>query len=328
MTFLQDNVLLAAIALLLEAVCDYPAPLARRIGHPVQWIGTWIAALERRLNRPELAIRTRYILGGCALALILAVAVLPAVFLQNALRRAAPPFAAEILLALPAAALLASRSLFAHVGAVVEAWTKEGLGGARAAVSHIVGRNPEYLDAAGVMRAAIESLAENFSDAVVAPALWCALLGLPGIALYKAANTADSMLGHRTARLAAFGWAAARFDDLINLPASRLAALWLALAALFTPQASARAACRAAWRDAPRHRSPNAGWPEAATAGALGLSLAGPRVYGETLVEDAWMGNGRKQAESSDVLRALALTRRAAVLQIIVVTALAMIAQG
>ncbi|MBX5454522.1 MAG: adenosylcobinamide-phosphate synthase CbiB [Acidobacteriia bacterium] len=328
MTFLNDNVLLAAVALVLEAACDYPAPLQRRIGHPVQWLGAWIAALERALNRPERSVRTRSILGGCALVLILAVAVLPAVFLQSALRRLVPPLGANMLLALPAAALLASRSLFAHVGAVVEARRREGLAGARAAVSHIVGRNPQSLDAAGVMRAAIESLAENFSDAVVAPALWCALLGLPGIALYKAANTADSMLGHRTERLAAFGWAAARFDDLINLPASRLAALWLTLAALFTPHASARAACRAAWRDAPRHRSPNAGWPEAATAGALGLSLAGPRVYGETLVDDAWMGSGRKEANSSDVLRALTLTRRAALLQIIVVAALAMIARG
>ena len=160
----------------------------------------------------------------------------------------------------------------------------------RRAVAMIVGRNPGVLDQAGVARAAIESLAENFSDGVVAPVLWTALGGLPGGAVLKAINTADSMIGHRSERYAAFGWAAARLDDLVNLPASRLAALWLVLAASLAPGASPRRAARTVRRDAPNHRSPNAGWPEAAMAGALGLKLAGPRVYGETLVEDAFMG--------------------------------------
>ena len=159
----------------------------------------------------------------------------------------------------------------------------------------IVGRDPERLDEAGVSRAAIESLAENFSDGVVAPAFWLAIGGLPAAAAYKAANTADSMIGHRSKRHEAFGWASARFDDLINLPASRLSALLIVAAACFTSGASAGDAWRAVLRDAGKHRSPNAGWPEAAMAGALGLSLAGPRHYGGVLVDDAEMGAGGRR---------------------------------
>ena len=222
----------------------------------------------------------RRALGVVALCLYLAPVALIAWAATRALvSRGALGFAA---LALLAASLPAQRSLAIHVRAVAEgldASLEEG----RRAVAKIVGRNPEALDEAGVARAAIESLAENFSDGVVAPILWIALGGLIGGALYKAINTADSMIGHKDDRYAAFGWAAARLDDLVNLPASRLAALWLILAAALTPGASARR--RRAGRMARRfaHRSPNAGWPEAAMAGALGLKLAGPRVYGETL---------------------------------------------
>ncbi len=135
------------------------------------------------------------------------------------------------------------------------------------------------------------------------------IAGLPGAALYKAINTADSMIGHRTPRHAAFGWAAARLDDLVNLPASRLSALLLIAAAALSKEASAGAAWRAVRRDAPRHRSPNAGYPEAAMAGALGLALAGPRVYGGVPVDDAMMGDGRREADAADIRRALALYR-------------------
>ncbi len=189
------------------------------------------------------------------------------------------------------------------------------------------GATPSSLDAAGVARAAIESLAENFSDAVVAPAFWCALFGLPGIVLYKAVNTADSMIGHRTPRHAAFGWAAARLDDWLNLPASRLSALLLAGAALLH-RADPAAAWRAALRDAPRHRSPNAGWPEAAMAGALGLRLAGPRVYDGVRVEDAWMGDGTHAATAADIGRALRLYRAACALLILLAGAAVLIVRG
>ncbi len=178
----------------------------------------------------------------------------------------------------------------------------------------IVGRDPERLDEPAVCRAAIESLSENFSDGIVAPAFWIGGLGLPGGALYKAINTADSMIGHRTPRYEAFGWAAARLDDGVNLPASRLAGLLIAGSALLRG-ADARGALRAMARDARRHRSPNAGWPESAMAGALGLRLAGPRVYDGTLVPDAHMGDGRAEATADDIARALALYRTACWLQ-------------
>src|SRR6185369_7265994 len=156
------------------------------------------------------------------------------------------------------------------------------------------------LDAAGIARAAIESLAENFSDGVVAPALWLALAGLPGGAAYKAINTADSMVGHRTPRHESFGAASARLDDLVNLPASRLSALLIVAAAALTPGASMPRAWRAVWRDARHHRSPNAGYPEAALAGALDLALAGPRQYAGVLIDDALMGDGRRDASAAD----------------------------
>ncbi len=230
-------------------------------------------------------------------------------------------------LAFLAASLPAQRSLARHVRAVADGLVV-GLTEGRRAVAMIVGRNPAALDEAGVARAAIESLAENFSDGVVAPILWTALGGLLGGALYKAINTADSMIGHKDERHGAFGWAAARLDDFINLPASRLAALWLILAASLTPGASAREAARAVMRDASRHRSPNAGWPEAAMAGALGLKLAGPRVYGDTLVDDAFMGAGRRDADAADIRRALRLYRTACAIEMLALAGAALTAQA
>jgi adenosylcobinamide-phosphate synthase len=219
--------------------------------------------------------------------------------------------------------LIAQRSLHQHVADVAAALEQGGVIAGRAAIAKIVGRDPETLDASGVARAAIESLAENFADAVVAPVFWMAIAGLPGAALYKAINTADSMIGHRTPRHEAFGWAAARLDDLVNLPASRLSALLLIAAAMLSKNSSAGAAWRAVVRDASRHRSPNAGYPEAAMAGALGLSLAGPRVYGGVKIDDATMGGGRRDATAADIRRALALYRYADAVLIALIAAIA-----
>jgi adenosylcobinamide-phosphate synthase len=303
---------LALAASVVEALIGYPAPLYRAIGHPVTWMGRWLAWLEARLNRPAASFAARRALGAVALCLYLA----PVALIAGAATRIALPYGALgfAVLAVLAASLPAQRGLAAHVRAVahgLDASLDEG----RQAVAMIVGRNPAVLDEAGVARAAIESLAENFSDGVVAPILWTALGGLTGGALYKAINTADSMIGHRDDRYRAFGWAAARLDDLVNLPASRLAALWLILAAAVTPGASARDAARAVWRDASRHRSPNAGWPEAAMAGALQLKLAGPRVYGETLIDDAFMGAGKRGADAADIRTALRLYRLACAIE-------------
>jgi adenosylcobinamide-phosphate synthase len=227
--------------------------------------------------------------------------------------------------ALVASTLLAQRSLHRHVADVAAALAAGGVGAGREAVAHIVGRDTAALDASGVTRAAIESLAENFSDAVVAPVFWMAIGGLPGAALYKAINTADSMIGHRTQRHEAFGFAAARLDDLVNLPASRLSAVLLIAAAALSRNASPGAAWRAVRRDAGKHRSPNAGYPEAAMAGALGLSLAGPRAYGGAVVQDAFMGDGRREADATDIRRALALYRIADAILLAVVGVLALL---
>jgi adenosylcobinamide-phosphate synthase len=204
-------------------------------------------------------------------------------------------------------ALLAQRSLYDHVSAVATALDRYGLDGGREAIRHIVGRDSQSLDEDGVGRAAIESLAENFSDGVVAPVFWFLVLGLPGICAYKAVNTLDSMIGHRSDRYRAFGWAAARLDDVANLVPARLAGLLIAIAAVLTTRASGKDALMTMVRDARKHRSPNAGWPEAAMAGALDLSLAGPRQYGGERVEDAWIGEGSEDAGANDIRRALGL---------------------
>jgi len=316
--------LLTLIALLAEAAFGYPPSIYRAISHPVVWIGGLIGWLDRRLNKPELSDFHRRLRGTLALLFLLGVVFLAALCADFILLVACGRWVGLVVLAIAASSLFAQRSLHAHVMAVADGLDRDGLKGGREAVSQIVGRNPAHLDEAGVCRAAIESLAENFSDGVVAPAFWGCLLGLAGIAGYKAVNTADSMIGHRTPKHAAFGWAAARFDDVINLPASRLAAFFVLVAAALTG-GDWRAGRRAVWRDAGHHRSPNAGWPEAAMAGALGLRLAGPRVYGETLVADGWMGDGRAAVTAGDLRRALRLYRAACAVQIGVVAILAAI---
>jgi len=317
---------LAFLALLIEAVAGYPQALVTRIGHPVTWIGALIARAETAWNEGHLSFARARLRGVLALATVLLVTVSAAFLIDHALDLVLPAFAALAVEAVLASTLLAGRSLDDHVTDVAEGLETRGLKGGRQAVARIVGRDPETLDEAGVSRAAIESLAENFSDGVVAPLFWMIVGGLPGCALYKAINTADSMIGHKSERYLAFGWAAARLDDLVNLPASRLSALWLVAAARFMPGADWRKAALSALTDAPRHRSPNAGWPEAAMAGALGLALAGPRSYGGKRVDDAWMGDGRREATAADIHRALRLYRIAYLLQAAAVGVLAVVA--
>lgn len=314
---------LALVALILEALLGYPDSLFRRIGHPVTWIGRLIAWLDRTLNRPERPEGTRRALGILALVVVVGLAGGTGVIVERTLSTIPGGL---LLTALLASSLLAQRSLYQHVARVAQALETDGIEAGRRAVAHIVGRDPTRLDEAGVSRAAIESLAENFSDGVVAPAFWLAVGGLGGGAAYKAVNTADSMIGHRTPRHAAFGWASARFDDLINLPASRLSGLLLILAAALVPGASPRRAWAAIRRDAHRHRSPNAGWPEAALAGALGIAIGGPRVYAGVLAEVPYMGEGGRVAiAAGDIRAALRLHLVADALLILLVAGLALV---
>jgi len=316
------TVTLTLCALLIEAVVGYPDRLVRSIGHPVTWIGRLIGVLERHCNSDTAKPVQRRAFGIITLFLVVSIVAVVAFVIERGLLLLPIGLAGVGFLA---STLIAQRSLHEHVAGVADALEQAGAEGGRQAVAHIVGRDTEALDEAGIARAAIESLAENFSDGVVAPVLWMLIAGLPGAAVYKAINTADSMIGHRTSRYHAFGWAAARVDDLVNLPASRLSALLIIGAAAVTKEASASAAWRAVRRDARRHRSPNAGYPEAAMAGALGLALAGPRNYGGVPVDDAFMGNGRRAAAASDIRAALGLYRRADGILIAFVAVLAVV---
>jgi adenosylcobinamide-phosphate synthase len=302
--------LILLLAAILDAVVGDPPGLWRRVPHPVVWIGTLIAVTERGLNRGSLWIRRGA--GVLALAFWLTTGIGGTV-LALAL---VPPWAGAGLTLLGGAILLAQRSLADHARAVAEG-LDQSLEAGRAAVSQIVGRDPESLDEAGVARAAVESVAENFSDGFTAPLFWFALFGLPGIVGYKIINTADSMVGHLSPRHAAFGWASARLDDLVNLIPARLSGALIVLVAALFPGLNGRQAVRAVIADATRHRSPNAGWPEAAMAGALGLALAGPRRYGAETVDDAWMNAaGRREARAADIRRAVRLMRAAAALAV------------
>jgi adenosylcobinamide-phosphate synthase len=295
------------LALAFDAALGDPKWLWHRVPHPVVSIGRAIARLEERwLDRAAPAsVQARR--GRTASLVVVGAGTLVALALQALCLRWPLGW---LPLALAMSTLIAARGLYDHVAAVA-AGLEEGLAEGQHAVAHIVGRDPASLDAHGVARAAIESTAENFADGVVAPLFWGVLLGLPGMAAYKAINTLDSMIGHRTPRHLHFGRSAARLDDLVNWLPARLAALLILAASLCMSGTEPSDGWRALRRDAPRHRSPNAGWPEAATAGCLGLRLAGPRRYAGEVVDDAWMGAGRPDATPADIRRALGIYARA-----------------
>jgi adenosylcobinamide-phosphate synthase len=316
------NPSLAALALLIENLTGYPGAVYARIGHPVEWFGKVISALENKLNSPA-DTATAQKQKGVLLVLVLSACVLvPAILLQWLTMSLPYGWVANVLLAAP---LIAQKSMRDHVSDVASALTHRApvtssdintghdsdLAPARMAVAKIVGRDTTKLGESGISKAALESLAENTSDGIVAPALWYAVAGLPGIAFYKAINTADSMIGHKTERYLHFGWTAARLDDLINLPASRLTGLLFAASAWLSSATAAKQALTAMWRDASKHGSPNAGWPESAMAGALGLRFGGPRAYEGEIVDLPWMGDGRETMDRTDIAAGLKLFDRA-----------------
>ena len=292
------------LALGLDAWLGWPHRLYRRIGHPVTWIGALIGWCDARWNRGDPAARRRAGIG--TVVLVIAASALPAVIIAGLLPAG---HAGALLTAILAWPFLAVRSLHDHVAAVADPLARGETDAARAAVAMIVGRDPAQLEQAGIARAAIESLAENTSDGVIAPLFWGVLLGLPGIVAYKAINTMDSMIGHRTLRHTDFGRAAARLDDVANWVPARLTG---ALFCLVAP--APRATFTAMRRDAPHHRSPNAGWPEGAMAAALGVRLSGPRSYAGGISAEPWLNAGAPDPDGSDVQRALRLYRRAMVI--------------
>jgi len=307
------NAFLVALSLIADAIIGDPPEFWRRIPHPIVVIGKAIGWLDVTFNREDRSEDYRRLAGTLCLLVLLAAGFVAASMLQSAFLFL--PFG-WIVLALLASIFIAQKSLYVHVKAVQDGLTEGGLDGGRKAVAQIVGRDPERLDEAGISRAAIESCAENFSDGIVAPAFWFAVLGFPGLVAYKIVNTADSMIGHRTPRHAAFGWASARFDDLVNWPAARLSAVLVAIAArLFDNKTSN--CLQVCLRDAATHRSPNAGWPEAAFASSLGIALAGPRIYDGKPTDDPYINaEGRRDIDAGDIGKALHLLRAACGVQI------------
>lgn len=295
------------VALATDALFGEPDWLYRRVPHPAVLLGRLVAALEARLLVPTDTEARKRQAGVLLLLITVGIATLVSYALHRLLRDLPVGWAIEGVLM---SSLLAQRSLVQHVKAVADGLGRN-LAEGRRAVAMIVGRDPERLDEAGVGRGAVESLAENFSDGVIAPLFWGILAGLPGMVAYKAINTLDSMVGHKNARYAAFGWASARTDDVVNYLPARLSGLLLCLAGAYRQPQLLRPALAVMRRDAPRHRSPNAGWPEAAMAAILGVRLAGPRVYGGTTVEDAWMGQGRAEVTPADIRTGITVTWRA-----------------
>jgi adenosylcobinamide-phosphate synthase len=300
----------AAAALVLEGLLGYPDWLYRRVGHPVGWIGAVINDVERALNRADLSESRRRMNGAATAALVAGCGAGLGLILQGLADRSGRP---NLLAALFATPGLAQRSLHDHVEEVRRPLLAGPLAEAREAVGRIVGRDTAALSASGVAAAALESLAESFNDGVVAPAFWLAVAGLPGLYAYKAINTADSLIGHKEPRWRAFGWAAARADDMANLVPARIAGALIALAG--------GGGWRIMFRDARKHASPNAGWPEAAMAGTLRVRLGGPAVYDGLQVERPVFGAGGSAPGAEDLARGLAVYRRACVILLLGIAA-------
>ncbi|WP_373235833.1 adenosylcobinamide-phosphate synthase CbiB [Cohaesibacter celericrescens] len=318
-----------ALAIALDAIFGEPDWVWRRVPHPVVWFGAWIERFETRFNQPKTQSAQSGRLSGL-LSLVFLVAAGGALswVVQSLLLSFG--FLGGVVLALLSSTLLAQKSLYLHVKAVEDPLACDDILAARKAVSMIVGRDPEKLDGAGVARASIESLAENFSDGIVAPIFWLALLGLPGLVIYKIINTADSMIGHKTERYLHFGWAAARLDDGVNLVPARLTMGLLLLSPFRSRVAEQEKTIARIWRgiakDAPRHRSPNAGWPEAAMAGRLDIALSGPRYYGTEMVDEPFVNaRGRRDVGAAEVDDALRLYRSSCLVQFMIIIAIALV---
>lgn len=287
---------LALAALFLDAVIGWPNRLYHLIGHPVGFFAAFLNAAAKAGNDQSHSFTRRRMAGTVTIIILVLFTILvcQALSLLAAAYLGPWGFAATALLAWPA---FAQRSLILHGKAVADALDHKGQAAGRQAVAQICGRDVGALDEHGISRAAIESLAESLSDGIIAPLFWLIIGGLPALWAYKAINTADSMIGHKDREWHAFGWAAARLDDAANIFPARLSGLLI---------------CAVRWRgfrtmmqDHRNHASPNSGWPEAAMAGALGLSLAGPITYDGEVSAKPWIGAGRASATRTDIRAAL-----------------------
>ncbi len=310
---------LAVLVLVVESFVGYPLAVQKLMGHPIEWIGKLISYIDEGLNDPEVDAAQNRRHGILAIILLSVAVGIPTWILAKTLSQYSYGWIINVALA---TTFIAQKSLRDHVSAVDRALGLS-LSAARFEVKKIVGRDPETLNENGIAKAALESLAENTADGITAPIFWYALLGLPGLVIYKAINTADSMIGHKSEKYVNFGWAAAKLDDLVNLPASRLTGLMFAVAAWINSKSNAQNALQSIWRDAGQHQSPNAGWPEAAMAGALGLRFGGPRHYDGEIVDLPFMGDGR-DVERADIVRGLVLYDRALIVLLVTAVLLAM----
>jgi adenosylcobinamide-phosphate synthase len=317
----MNHFVMPAFALVIEYFVGYPQSLQRAIGHPVEWIGKLIAYLDEGLNDPHSEASEQRNHGILAVVALCVVVGVPALIIERLLLSFQYGW---IINTLVATAFIAQKSLRDHVTAVART-LPQSIISARQEVAKIVGRDPSTLDESGIAKAALESLAENTADGITAPIFWFAIAGLPGIVIYKAINTADSMIGHKSEKYLHFGWAAAKLDDLVNLPASRLTGIMFAAAALFKSKTQAQSALSAMRRDAGKHQSPNAGWPEAAMAGALDLKFGGPRNYDGETVQLAFMGDGRSQMTVGDIEKGLELYDRALLILLAATAVLALV---
>lgn len=307
MSFGTPTLLVLFLALILDRFLGDPDWLWSRIRHPVVLFGAAISWCDDRFNRPELSGLAREKRGFLSLAALVILAIVSGLFFGRALAFAG--WLGVLVEICVVAVFLARKSLEGHVRAVADGLRQNGIGGGREAVSMIVGRNPDELDRAGVSRAAIESLAENASDGVVAPAFWYAVFGLPGLFAYKMLNTADSMIGHKNDRYLDFGRASAKFDDFANWLPARLCGVLIVLAG---PVNRFGDNFRIMASDASLHRSPNAGWPEAAMAAVTDLALGGPRNYDGVVVQEGFLNaSGNMNASASDIDGAISVFGRA-----------------
>lgn len=316
-----DPLVLLLLALVLDAAVGGMGPIFKILPHPIALLGRLIGWFDLKLNRAHRTPVDRAARGALTVIIVVAIAAAVGLGVQWLTFHHDFGWVVELFMLV---VLLAQRELYAAVRRVALALKSDGMESARTAVGHIVGRDPAYLDEHGVARAGIESLAENFSDGVVAPVFWYVLFGVPGLLVYKAVNTLDSMIGYRDEKYAAFGFTAAKLDDVLNLIPARLAGLIIAIAAIVAPSGKPARAFATMWRDASKHKSPNAGWPEAAMAGALGLALAGPRKYARHVQDDPWIGAGTAKATASDMERALYLFVVACLINALIVAVIAM----